>query len=318
MSSPRRLGYACISMQLSYPREFGDAPRGTKPITTNRSMVLKTFKSKGIKYASSLGLENVKDLKTVLEWNHKNGFNFFRVSSDVFPWASEYRMEDLPDHDEISSILADCGEFVAKNDMRITCHPGPFNKLTSDSDRVINNTIRDLENHAWLFDRMNLPKTPWSKINIHVGATYGDKSKACDNFCRNFDKLSDSVKSRLTVENDDKASLYSAKDLYERIYKNIGTPIVFDYHHHKFCTGGLSEREALELSASTWGSIVPVTHYSESRSIEQNDPKIKPQAHSDYVNGPVETYGLVIDTMVEAKHKELAVLKLNKSLTLAA
>ena len=317
-SVPRRLGYACISMQLSYPKEFGSARRGTKPIMTNRSMVKRTFKSKGIPYASELGLQNVKDLKSILEWNQKNGFDFFRVSSDVFPWASEYLWEQMPHHDEICQILSEAGEFVAKNDMRITSHPGPFNKLTSDNPAITKNTVRDLENHAWLFDRMNLPNTPWSKINIHVGATYGDKQKACDNFCRNFELLSDSVKSRLTVENDDKASLYSVKDLYEMIHKRIGIPIVFDYHHHKFCTGGLSEQEALHMAASTWGSVVPATHYSESRSIEQNDPKIKPQAHSDYVNGPIDAHGLVIDTMIEAKHKELAVIKLRNSLTIAA
>jgi UV DNA damage endonuclease len=317
-SVPRRLGYACISMKLSYPREYAGAPRGTKPIMTNRSMVKRTFDSKGVSYASQLGLQNVKDLKTILLWNHENKFDFYRVSSDVFPWASHYAWEQMPDYDQICQVLSEAGSFAAENDMRITTHPGPFNKLTSDSPTVTKNTIRDLENHAWMFDRMNLPRTPWAKINIHVGATYGNKQKACDNFCRNFDKLSDAVKSRLTVENDDKASLYSVKDLHEMIHKKIGIPIVFDYHHHKFCSGGMSEQEALHLAASTWGSVVPATHYSESRSIEQNDPKIKPQAHSDYVNGPVDAHGLVIDTMIEAKHKELAVLRLRDSLTTSA
>ena len=51
-------------------------------------------------------------------------------------------------------------------------------------------------------------------------------------FCENFNRLPDSVKTRLTVENDDKASMYSVVDLYEGVYKVIGIPIVFDYHHH--------------------------------------------------------------------------------------
>ena len=85
-------------------------------------------------------------------------------------------------------------------------------------------------------------------------------------------------------------------------------PIVFDYHHHRFCDGGLSEQEALELAISTWPKgITPATHYSESRSIEQKDEKIRPQAHSDYVYDKIETYGNDIDIMIEAKHKELAV-----------
>jgi UV DNA damage endonuclease len=111
------------------------------------------------------------------------------------------------------------------------------------------------------------------------------------------------------VENDDKASMYSVKDLYDGVYSVIGIPIVFDYHHHRFNTGDLSEQQALELAISTWGDIVPVVHYSESRNIEQKDDKIRPQAHSDYVYDYIDTYGNRVDIMVEAKAKELAVLK---------
>ena len=118
-----------------------------------------------------------------------------------------------------------------------------------------------------------------------------------------------SVQTRLTVENDDKASMYSVKELYDGIYKRINIPIVFDYHHHRFCDGGLSEQEALELAMSTWGDIKPAVHYSESRSIEQEDNKIRPQAHSDYVYDYIDTYGNGVDIMVEAKAKELAVNK---------
>ncbi len=157
---------------------------------------------------------------------------------------------------------------------------------------------------------MGLSRTPYNKINIHIGGAYGDKESAMERFCVNFERLPDSVKSRLTVENDDKASMYSVKDLYEGVYKRIGIPIVFDYHHHKFCTGDLSEQQALEMAISTWPEgVTPATHYSESRSKEYNDDKIKPQAHSDYVYDKIETYGNEIDVMVEAKHKELAVQK---------
>jgi UV DNA damage endonuclease len=155
---------------------------------------------------------------------------------------------------------------------------------------------------------MGLSRTPYNKINIHLGGVYGDKESAMDRFCKNFELLPDSVKTRLTVENDDKATMYSVKELYNGIYKRIGVPVVFDYHHHRFCDGGLTEQEALELAMSTWPQeIVPVVHYSESRSIEQEDEKIRPQAHSDYVYDYIDTYGNVVDVMIEAKHKELAV-----------
>ena len=300
INSMNSIGYACINMNLSKSK-----PR----VTTNRSMIKRTFTEKGLPYASELTLQNCKDLLTILKWNNDNGFDFFRMSSDIIPWASEYNICDLPDYDEIKSVLKECGDFATDNNIRITTHPGPFNVLTSPHPHVVDNCIKDLSIHGEVMDMMGLSRTPYNKINIHIGGVYGDKVSAMDRFCKNFHRLPNSVKSRLTVENDDKASMYSVVDLYEGVYKVIGIPIVFDYHHHRFNTGGLSEEDALEVAISTWIDVVPVVHYSESRSIEQEDDKIRPQAHSDYVRDYINTYGNRVDIMVEAKAKELAVLK---------
>jgi UV DNA damage endonuclease len=295
-----RMGYACINMQLSSQK-----PR----IYTGRSMIKRTFQSKGIDYASELGLQNCKDLLEIIKWNNENGFNFFRITSNLFPWCSEYDLKDMPDYDEICDILSEAGRYAIDNDIRITSHPGPFNVLTSPHPHVVENCIKDLSIHGEVFDLMNLSRTPYNKINIHIGGAYGDKVSSMERFCENFHRLPESVKTRLTVENDDKATMYSVTDLYEGVYCKIGIPIVFDYHHHRFCDGGLSEEDALEVAISTWGNIVPVVHYSESRNIEQEDDKIRPQAHSDYVYDYIDTYGNRVDIMVEAKAKELAVLK---------
>ena len=107
--------------------------------------------------------------------------------------------------------------------------------------------------------------------------------------------------------------MYSVRQLYDMFHKPAGIPITFDYHHHTFCTGGLTEKQALELAISTWGEIKPVVHYSESRAEEKKDPKIRAHAHSDYVNGPVDDYGYDLDVMIEAKAKELALFKLKKN-----
>jgi UV DNA damage endonuclease len=138
---------------------------------------------------------------------------------------------------------------------------------------------------------------------------YGDKIAAMDRFCTNFEKLSNSVKSRLTIENDDKASMYSVKDLMY-IHNKINIPIVFDYHHHQFCTGDLIEQHALDLAITTWPKgITPAVHYSESKALHENNIKVKPQAHSDYIQKLPETYNNDVDIMVEAKQKDLAILK---------
>jgi UV DNA damage endonuclease len=86
---------------------------------------------------------------------------------------------------------------------------------------------------------MGLPKDYRSPINIHIGGSYGDKESALTRFCENFKRLAPHTQARLVVENDDKASQYSVKDLYDGVYKVVGCPITFDHLHHRFCTGGL-------------------------------------------------------------------------------
>ena len=296
------LGYACINMTMG------------KKVTTNRSMVKRTFESKGLDYVSELTLANAKDIIRILEWNRMNGIKLFRLSSAIIPWGDHLDLTQLKDYKEIKFELKRAGNFAKFWGMRITSHPGPFVVLTSPNEKVVYNAIADLEMHGKIFDMMGLEKSPYNKINIHCNGVYGDKKSAMDRFCENYKKLSPSVRKRLTVENDDKATMYSVNDLMY-IHKKIGIPVVFDYHHHKFCTGGLSEEQALELAVSTWPkNITPVVHYSESKALHESNDKLKPQAHSDYINELPNTYGIDVDIMVEAKAKELAILPfLNQS-----
>ena len=291
------IGYACINLSLG------------KKITTNRTMVKRTFIAKGVDYVSDLVLQNVADLERIIDWNEEMGIKMYRMSSEMFPWATEYEFTELKDWNEIQKILQRCGAKATKYKQRLSFHPGPFNVLVSPKENVVLNTIKDLEVHGRIMDAMNLSKTPYNKINIHCNGVYGDKIAAMDRFCNNFDKLTNSVKTRLTIENDDKASMYSVKDLMY-IHNKINIPIVFDYHHHQFCTGDLIEQHALDLAITTWPKgITPAVHYSESKALHENNIKVKPQAHSDYIQKLPETYNNDVDIMVEAKQKDLAILK---------
>ena len=290
------IGYACINLSLG------------KKITTNRTMVKKTFTAKGLDYVSDLVLQNVSDLEKIIDWNESNGIKLYRMSSEMFPWATEYEFTELKDWKEISIILKKCGDKATKYGQRLTFHPGPFNVLTSPKESVVLNTIKDLEVHGRIMDAMGLSKTPYNVINIHCNGVYGDKKSAMDRFITNFQRLSESVKNRLTIENDDKASMYSVRDLMY-IHEKTGIPIVFDYHHHQFCTGDLSEEDALKLASQSWPKgITQLTHYSESKALHENNSKLKPQAHSDYINTLPDTYGVDIDIEIEAKAKDLAIL----------
>ncbi len=293
-----RIGYACINMTL----------QAAGGITTNRGMRQKTFNERGLPYVSELALQNAKDLVNIIKWNNEMGIKLFRMSSDIFPWMYYYQLDELPDYEEISDYLYMAGD-EASGKQRLTFHPSHFNALGSPNPVVVDKTINELNKHSEIMNIMGLSRTHYNKINIHIAGAYGDKQATLDRWIHNYYKLNFSTQERLTVENDDKANMYSVKELYEGVYKKCSVPIVFDYFHHKFCTGGLTEEEALKLAVSTWPKdITPCTHYSESRRKEHLDESIRAQAHSDLIKDTIQTYGLDIDVVVEAKHKELAVL----------
>ena len=228
------IGYACINMTLG----------SQKPkITTNRGMIRKTFDAKGLTYVSELVLQNVRDLVEVIKWNEKNNIKFYRMSSEIFPWMSEYDFTQLPDYGKISTLLLGAGNLAKRYNQRLTFHPGPFNVLASPNDNVVQKTIIDLNKHSQIMDMMGLSTTPYNKINIHVGGVYGDKESALQRWVDGFKLLDDNTRSRLTVENDDKQSAYTVRDLMF-IHEHTGIPIVFDYHHHTCHPDGMSHKEA--------------------------------------------------------------------------
>ncbi len=293
------LGYACINTALK-----------SGGIFTNRTMRRKTFESKGLDYVSELSLQNVKDLETHIHWNNEHGIKLFRLSSQIFPWMEEYEWSDLKDWDEISSRMLDIGKLATESGQRLTMHPGPFHCLASPTPKVVERTIKGLDKHAEQFDMMGFEPSNYNKINIHVGGAYGDKKAALKRFCENFELLGDSTKKRLVIENDDSPNEFSVKDLFDGIYQVIGIPITFDYFHHKFNTGGMTEEEALKMAAITWPEgITQCCHYSESRRKEKLDESIRPQAHSDIIYEKIQTYGLEPDIVIEAKLKEQAIFK---------
>ena len=301
------LGYACINLTLQQDKK--------NKITCNRSMIRRTFDAKGIEYASELAELNTGNLLPILEWNHRHDIRVFRMTSCLFPWASEYMLEDLPHFEKISRNLKTAGDYAIEKGIRLSFHPGPFNILTSTKEHVVQNTIVDLAIHGKIMDLMGMPRSHWAKINIHIGASYGDRESAMTRWVENFHRLPDSVKTRLTVENDDKASLFSTADLYNGIYKRIPVPIVFDYHHHKFRNDGEPEEECHAMACETWGDVRPCFHYSESASEKEGSNK-KANAHSDYVYDKINDWGRDFDVVIEAKAKELALLKYRDSYSL--
>jgi UV DNA damage endonuclease len=149
------LGYCCLNMQLSYPKDYGS---DNDRITMNRSMIRRTFDEKGLDYTSELVMKNCRDLFKIIQWNEDNDIKLFRMSSETFPWASEYYQDwdSVPQIEDIKQTLEYCGQLATKYGQRLTFHPGPFNVLVSPNEQVVQNTITDLSIHGDIMDFMGL------------------------------------------------------------------------------------------------------------------------------------------------------------------
>ena len=296
------LGYACINMALQKQK-----------ISCNKGMIKRTFKAKGVPYASELALKNVQALKKIIEWNGTHGIKVYRMTSCLFPWFSEYDIFTMPDIDAIADTMSDAGKIAMSGGQRLSFHPGPFNCLASPNEGVVQKTIAELDAHSIQMDLMGLPQSPQAKINIHIGGAYGEHDKALDRFCRNFDRLLPSTKSRLTVENDDRASLFSTKMLYHGVSSRIGIPIVFDSHHHELGPQDSTYKEAFYMARETWENrgVKQQCHHSNSKK-KYEDNTVRANAHSDWYYTPFENFGEKVDVVLECKKKEQALFKYRK------
>jgi UV DNA damage endonuclease len=297
-----RYGYACLNTELS-----------AKGIRANRSLMRKTFHTKGINNYEELVRQNIRDLKTICQWNVSQGIDFYRISADLFSQRDLVVLQELPSYKAISRELRDVGDYVQTHGQRISMHADHFTIMASQKANVVNSSIVDLNFFGQVFDIMGLPRTPEYKINIHVGTFKPTKPEAGQRFVQNIQNLNDAALSRLTVENDDGKNGFSISDLYNYVYNYFKIPIVFDYHHHRLNPGGLIESDALRMALSTWPKgITPATHYSSSRKINEN-PEVKDIAHADYIYEKVQTYGLDFDIMFEAKMKEQSTLRYRRN-----
>lgn len=265
--------------------------------------------------------DNLKHLAKVLKYNVDHDLLFFRISSDLVPFAS-HPICKFNWHWRFQSEFEEIGDYIKKHRIRISMHPDQFVVINSPSEKIVHSSINELKYHCRVLDCMNLAET--AKIQIHVGGVYGNKVDAVDRFVKiynndNNELLDDNIKRRLVIENDDR--LYNLSDC---IYINQKTdiPILFDSFHHE-C---LKPREkslfsALKKATSTWKKDkdgIPMVDYS-SQNVMDIDydsmkRKIKKGKHTTTIDQILfnrflnETAGLDFDLMLEIKDKEKSAL----------
>ena len=257
---------------------------------------------------SEICAHNSQTLFLALETVLRLGIGAFRIMSPLFPRMTHpeviYRLADLPDWKTISQMLEKCRLFAKQHDLRLSFHPDQFVVLSSPHPAVVASSIRELEYQAFLAEKVGA-----DVINIHGGGVYGDKLATLERFCQIFTDLPESVRTRLTLENDDQS--YTVRDLLP-ICARLSIPLVYDVHHHRCNPDGLSIEEATQLAAETW-QVNGREQYCHLSSPRAGWVTGNPKPHADYIDladVPACWLGREMTIDIEAKAKELAVIKL--------
>ncbi|WWC73666.1 UV damage endonuclease UvdE [Kwoniella pini CBS 10737] len=291
-----RLGYACLNTVL----------RGEKPdsIFCSRTCRIASIEEEGMELPKGLALMNVRDLKTMIQWNEDNKIRFMRLSSEMFPFASHAKYGyDLSFADE---GLKEAGELAKKYGHRLTMHPGQFTQLGSPKPNVIEASVRELDYQCEILDRMGVGKE--GVMIIHMGGVFGDKESTLARFKENFTtKLSDNVKQRLVLENDE--ICYNVDDLFP-ISEELDIPLIFDYHHDWINPSSEPPAVLIPRIAKIWEKrgIPMKQHLSEPRPGAES--VMEKRAHADRCKSLPDALPDDVDLMIEAKDKEQAVFEL--------
>ena len=280
---------------------------------------------------------SLDNLEAILHRLDAEDIRMYRMATALAPYASH---PDLPQFhhqvEECAERLAEVGALAARLGIRLTMHPGQYTVLNSEDASVQAAAVAELEVQAALFDAMGLP--PESVVLLHVGGAAGGLAAGADRFLAGFERLSERARRRLAIENDDRSfGLAEVLAIAER----AGVPVIWDVLHHRCVDrAGIPDAEALRLSAATWpAGVTPKMHYSSPRlDMEERKRKVGrrterylvlPQlrAHADLIDpigfehflrdvtrgGSGDGLG-DFDVMLEAKAKDLAVLRLREQL----
>jgi UV DNA damage endonuclease len=254
--------------------------------------------------------DNLAHLEKILKFNVENRLLFFRISSDLVPFASHPICKfDWVYH--FKSEFEQLGEYIKANNIRISMHPDQFVILNSSNEKVTENSINELKYHCNILDAMDLDQT--AKVQIHVGGVYGDKPRAIKKFIECYSTLSEAIKKRIAIENDD--HLFNLKDCLE-IHQQTGIPIIFDiFHHECFNYSKESIIQAIKKASLTWKvkDGLPMLDYSTQSKGERKGKHAATLDPLLFCNFIMETQRFDFDVMLEIKDKEksaLAALKL--------
>jgi UV DNA damage endonuclease len=271
-------------------------------------MTYKSFSSKpreeSLFKLSGIIQNNFRTTRDIIHHCKKSGIKGYRLSSDLTPVLNHpdvnLSLEELPEYKLIQYQINELKKAIKETGIKVSAHPSEYITLTSEDPKAIQNSITDLETHADIFDRLDLPQSYEAPLNIHVRKD-GEPIDISNRFIINYNKLSSGVRKRLVLENNDNANgVWSVKNLHTHFYQTNGIPVTFDTLHHKILPDNLTEEEAFNLAYETWNTT-PIFHYSEGKN--------NTRAHEHMAQFLPPTYKEVYWD-VELKNKDYAILEM--------
>ena len=278
-----------------------------------RTMTFKSFSSKSkeesLEKLSGIVANNFSVSEKIIRHCAAIGIKGYRVSSDLLPVINHpevnVALEDLPNFGFINYEIIKLKKAIEETGIRVSAHPSEYISLTSEDDKVINNSIKDLEQHAEIFERLGLERSHYNPLNIHIRKE-GDPEELCNIFMKNFERLSDGVKSRLVLENNDTGTTWDVVTLKKYFWRQHNIPVTFDNLHHKMLNKGVSHCDAFFDAYETWNDTIPIFHYSEGKN--------NGRAHKDMADELPENFGKEVLFDVELKSKDIAILDILRRL----
>jgi UV DNA damage endonuclease len=283
-----RVGYPCINRSIG--------------CTSSRTFRLASYSEHRLAETVE---HNLDCLERVLRWNLEHGIGFFRITSDLVPFASH----PVCTYDWIRHFrdrFHKLGCLVRRHRMRISMHPDQFVLLNAIDEKIVESSIRELGYHALVLDLMELPAS--AKVQVHVGGVYGDKQASIKRFTKRYIGLPMVVRRRLAVENDDRS--YTVSDCLE-VNRQNGVPVLFDVFHHRVNSSGETTREALRRCTETWHRIdgPPMVDYSSQEPGQRRGRHAEHIDVRDFQRFLEAARGVECDVMLEIKDKEKSALQ---------
>jgi UV DNA damage endonuclease len=268
---------------------------------------------------------SIEALARVFAYMRAEDLRMYRITSDFVPYATH---PDMPQfHRQIeqhAEELLRLGHLAREGGIRLSLHPSQYVVLNATDDSIVQKSIADLDSQSLLLDVMQ--QGPEAVVVLHIGGVYGDRAAALERFVRAYQRLSEPARRRLVIENDE-ISFTIEHCLWVR--ERTGLRVIFDHQHHRLNPGSMGTAEAARAALATWPSgVTPKMHFSsprlDGREIKRGkEVRIEPpllRQHADYIDPWTfadflgKLADLRFDVMLEAKAKDLAVLKLRDDL----